>query len=183
MSRLKPEKLHVRFAPVATPEGPVNPRRYTLTHSDATGDLFLTIGPDYDQKQISGWYTRLLRDEVLAEWCEEEDGPALHVYCHVSGGLVVGSARWRDAIFRRELPLVLEAFRFGDRHLFETQPELDQAPIWVHFHATQPRYNRVESWGVSADYTTPLRSSRNIKSSESAVEFAARGERAENWRG
>ena len=170
MSRLKPEKLHVRFAPVATPEGPVNPRRYTLTHSDATGDLFLTIGPDYDQKQISGWYTRLLRDEMLAEWCEEEDGPALHVYCHVSGGLVVGSAGWRDAIFQRELPLVLEAFRFGDRRLFETQPELDQAPIWVHFHARQPRYNRVESWGVLAEFacgaTVPHSTAGEWKSGE-----------------
>jgi hypothetical protein len=152
MGRLKPEKLHVRFVSGAAPEGPITPRRYTLTHSDATGDLFLTIGPDYDQQQISGWYTRLLRDEVLAEWREEENGPALYVHCHVSGGLVVGSARWRDAIFQRELPLVLEAFRFGDRRLFETQPELDQAPIRVHFHATQPRYNRVESWGVPAEF-------------------------------
>jgi hypothetical protein len=176
MSRLRSEKLHVRFVSGTTPEGPVTPRRYTLTHSDATGDLFLTIGPDYDRKQISGWHTRLLRDEVLAEWREEEDGPALHVHCHVSGGLVVGSAGWRDAIFQRELPLVLEAFRFGDQRLFETQPERDQAPIWVHFHATQPRYNRVESWGVPADYTAPLRSGRNIKPSEPAVEFVARGE-------
>jgi hypothetical protein len=183
MSRLRPEKLHVHSVSGTTPDGPVTPRRYTLTHSDATGDLFLTIGPDYDRQQISGWYTRLMRDEVLAEWREEENGPALHVHCHVSGGVVFGLAGWRDAIFQREVPLVLEAFRFGDRHLFETQPELDQAPIWVHFHATQPRYNRVESWGVSADYTTPLRPSRNIKSSESEVEFAARGERAENWRG
>jgi hypothetical protein len=152
MSRLKPEKLHVRFVGGTAPDGPVISRRYTLTHSDTTGDLFLTIGPDYDRRQISGWYTRLMRDEVLAEWREEENGPALHVYCHVSGGLIVGSARWRDAIFQRELPLVLEAFRFGDRRLFETQPELDQAPIWVHFHARQPRYNRVESWGMPAEF-------------------------------
>jgi len=152
MGRLKPEKLHVRFAPGTKLEGPVAPRRYTLTHSDATGDLFLTIGSDYDRKRIAGWYTRLLRDEVLAEWREEEDGTSLHVHCHVSGGLVAGSAGWRDAIFRRELPLVLEAFRFGDQRLFERQPGLEQAPIWVHFHATQARYNRVESWGVPAEF-------------------------------
>ena len=70
----------------------------------------------------------------------------------MSGGLVLGSAGWRYAIFRRELPLVLEAFRFGDRQLFETDPSLDGAPIWIHFHATQPRYDRTESWGVPADY-------------------------------
>jgi len=152
MSCLKPEKLHIHFADGTTPEGPLTPRRYTLTHSDATGDLYLTIGPDYDRQQISGWHTRLLRDEVLAEWRQEEDGPTLHVHCHVSGGLVLGSAGWRYAIFRRELPLVLEAFRFGDRQLFESEPGLDRAPISVHFHATQPRYNRTELWGVLADY-------------------------------
>ena len=152
MSRLRPEKLHVLFAPGVTPDGPITPRWYTLTHSDTTGDLYLTIGPDYDREQISGLYTRLLRDEVLAEWQSGADGSALHVHCHVSGGLVLGSAGWRDAIFRRELPLVLEAFRFGDRRLFEKEPGLDEAPIWIHFHATRPRYNQTESWGVPADY-------------------------------
>jgi hypothetical protein len=152
MNRLNPEKLHVRFAPGTGPEGPVAPRRYTLTHSDATGDLFLTIGPDYDRRQIAGWQTRLMRDEVLAEWVDGGEGPALHLHCHVSGGLVLGWARMRDAIFRRELPLVLEAFRFGDRRLFEAHPELDEVPIQVHFHASQPRYDRTEAWGVAADY-------------------------------
>jgi hypothetical protein len=154
MNRLKPEKLHVRFAPPITADGPVVSRRYTLTHSDATGDLFLTIGPDYDHKQLSGWQTRLMRDEVLAEWREEEESgrQALHVHCHVGGGLVAGPAGWRYAIFKRELPLVLEAFRFGDRELFETHPELDQARILVHFNATQLRYNQIESWGAPSDY-------------------------------
>jgi hypothetical protein len=152
MARLNPDKLHVRFDPTTTPEGPVTPRRYTLTHSDVTGDLFLTVGLDYDRRQISGWQTRLMRDEVIGEWLDSEEGPALHLHCHVSGGLVLGSARMRDAIFRQELPLVLEALRFGDRRFFESHPELDQAPIQVHFHAKQPRYDRIETWGTAADY-------------------------------
>lgn len=152
MSHLQPGRLHVTFMVGGTPEGPVTPRRYTLTHSDTTGELFLSIGLDYNRRQASGWYTRLLRDEVLAEWVEEEDGPALHVHCHVSGGLVMGTARWRDAVFRRELPLVLETFRYGDRRLFEIHPELDRAPIRVRFHARQRRLKRVEEWGVPADY-------------------------------
>jgi hypothetical protein len=152
MSRLRPEQLHVRFAPGTGPDGPVVPRWYTLTHSDATGDLYLAIGPDYDRRQISGLYTRLMRDEVLAEWRLEGAGPELHVHCHVSGGLVFGSAAFRDAIFRRELPLVLEAFRSGDRHLFAARPDLDDAPIRVHFHSTRSRYDRVETWGTPARY-------------------------------
>jgi Staygreen protein len=152
MSRLTPSKLHVTFAGSAKADQLVMPRRYTLTHSDATGDLYLTIGPKYDARQISGLYTRLMRDEVLAEWRRDGDGVALHVFCHVSGGLIFGSAGMRDEIFRRELPLVLEAFRYGDRVLFEVVPGMDRSPIWVHFMARVERYNRVECWGAAADY-------------------------------
>jgi hypothetical protein len=152
MSRLDPGKLHVQFAAGVTPEGPLTPRRYTLTHSDSTGELFLTIAPEVDHKQISGWYTRLMRDEVVAEWQDSEDGPALHLFCHVSGGLAFGSAGMRYAIFQRELPLVLEAFCFGDGGLFEAQPELDRAPIWIHFQSTNRRYHKTERWGTPADY-------------------------------
>ena len=167
MSRLRDEKLHVQFTEGVATDGPVTPRRYTLTHSDATGDLFLTVGADYDREQISGWYTRLLRDEVLAEWREDEDGPALHVYCHVSGGLVMGPAGWRYGIFRHHMPQVLEAFRLGDQELFEAHPALDSAPIWVHFQAVQRRYNRKEPWGTLADYrsreTRARREPKNVQ--------------------
>jgi hypothetical protein len=152
MSRLIPGKLHVTFAAPATADRLVLPRRYTLTHSDATGDLYLTIGENYNLNQISGIYTRLMRDEVLAEWRQNGDGAILHVYCHVSGGIVFGSAGMRDAIFRRELPLVLEAFRYGDRALFEVVTEMDRWPIWIHFNSSTRRYNRVERWGIPADY-------------------------------
>jgi hypothetical protein len=154
MARLRAEKLHVTFMRDTRPEGPLIPRAYTLTHSDLTGDLFLTIGPEHDWQQISGLHTRLMRDEVLAEWQENRESTALHVHCHVSGGVVLGSASMRLAIFKRELPLVLEAIRFGDRRFFAAHPERDQARILVHFHARQPRYDRVEPWGVPTDYRT-----------------------------
>jgi hypothetical protein len=89
MSRLKPEKLHVRFAPSTTADGPVVPRRYTLTHSDVTGDLFLTIGPAYDHKQISGLYTRFMRDEVLAEWREHHPSQTTMCRRHFREFLVI----------------------------------------------------------------------------------------------
>jgi hypothetical protein len=152
MSRLNPGKLHVRFAEGAGSDGPLTPRRYTLTHSDATGDLFLTVGAAYDEAQISPLYIRLMRDEVLAEWRVPGDGPALHVYCHVSGGLALGPAGFRYAIFRRELPLVLEAFRYGDRGLYEAHPDLDAAPILVHFRSHRRRYRQVQRWGTPARY-------------------------------
>lgn len=152
MRRLHPEKLHVRFVPGTQRAELCLPRCYTLTHSDRTGELYLTIGPAHDAAQVSGWYTRVMRDEVLAEWQAGVGVPALHVHCHVSGGLVFGPAGWRDAIFSHELPLVLEAFRYGDRALYEARADLDEAPIWVHFRARQRRYSRAEEWGKPADY-------------------------------
>jgi hypothetical protein len=152
LSRLRAERLHVTFTPGTEREGPTIPRAYTLTHSDRTGDLFLTIGPEHDRRQVSGLYTRLMRDEVLAEWRKSKEGLALHVHCHVSGGLVVGWAGMRLSIFKHEMPLVLEALRFGDRQFFEAHPDLDRAPVLVHFHARQRRYDTVERWGVPADY-------------------------------
>jgi len=152
MKRLNPEKLHTEFLPGTTPESPVTPRRYTLTHSDRTGELFLCVGLDYNQHQISGWYTRLMRDEVLAEWTQDEKDYSLHVYLHVSGGLVFGRARWREAIFRSELPLVLEAIRYGDRNLFTAYPKLEHASISVHFQSSDPNHHKIEQWGVLYHY-------------------------------
>jgi hypothetical protein len=152
MSRLDPEKLHVTYLAGVTSTGPVVGRHYTLTHSDSTGDLYLTIGPNYNRRQISGWYTRLMRDEVLAEWKSDDGELTLYVYCHVSGGLVFGRAGWRFKIFHREMPLVLEAIRYGDKELFSDNPELDRASIRVVFRASRPEYNASEDWGTLEDY-------------------------------
>jgi hypothetical protein len=152
MKRLNPQKLHVAYLTGATPEDLVSPRRYTLTHSDITGKLFLTISNAYDTKQISSLYTRLMRDEVLAEFTKEEDGLVFRVYCHVSGGFVFGTAKLRYAVFHHELPLVLEAIRFGDRNLFEKIPNLDNTPVLIHFKSNDNRFNKVENWGTMADY-------------------------------
>ena len=152
MSDLDPRKLEVTFGPELTLDDLVLPRKYTLTHSDSTGQLFLTIADDYDQSQISGLYTKLMRDEVLAEWKQDGDRHTLHVYCHVSGGIVIGNARWRYGIFKYHMPMVLQAFRVGDKGIFDQNPGLDETEIWVHFHAKQGQLNKREFWGIFADY-------------------------------
>lgn len=144
-----PEKLHVKIAPDM---GRAKlPRCYTLTHSDRTGDMFLTIAQDYDKAAISGWYTHLMRDEVLGEW-EDEAGLSLHIHCHVSGGLVLGTAKWRESIFREHLPMVLEAICNGDGEFISEDTAFQWAPIKVHFHARQGDLDQVEVWGSVQDY-------------------------------
>jgi hypothetical protein len=151
MGHLNPEKLHVSFIHGVQTDGPRYPRAYTLTHSDLTGDLYLSIGQATDQRQISGFYTRFMRDEVLAEWSDDEQ-PCLHVHCHVSGGLVFGSASYREATFRYHMPLVFEAFRLGDRKLIERHPELGQALVSVYLHTRQWKSYQREGWGVLDDF-------------------------------
>lgn len=151
MSNFNPQKLHVQFGEGMQDPSKFLPRCYTLTHSDRTGDLFLTISPTYDVQQISGWYTKLMRDEVVGEW-QAGDTPSLHLHCHVSGGLVLGSARWRDAIFRQHLPLVLDAICYGDRVFLQGNSSLQTAQVVIHFHAKQSGLDRVEDWGIVADY-------------------------------
>jgi hypothetical protein len=150
MKRFNPTNLHVQLAQSTREDGPIQPRAYTLTHSDSTGELFLTIGLVYDAKQIGGWYTRMMRDEVLAEWREVDKMYELHVHCEVGRGL--GWTSMRESIFRRELDLVLEAFRYGDRGLYEAIPGLDSARVLVYFHMKKDRDDKVEDWGKIGDH-------------------------------
>jgi len=145
-------RLHVTFEENLEQDKLSLPRRYTLTHSDVTGELFLTIARDYDREQVSGWYTRFMRDEVLAEWLGEGEKLSLHLYCHVSGGIIFGTAGMRYNIFRQHMPLVLQAFHEGDGALYECQPELEQAGVSVHFSAWQKRYRKTEAWGHIGRY-------------------------------
>ncbi|MTV49953.1 hypothetical protein GJ688_13315 [Heliobacillus mobilis] len=148
MAGLNPEKLFVDYRSGVTATSPVIPRRYTLTHSDETGDLFLTIAPEYAYDKITA-----LRDEALAEWRIMDDRFILYVYLYVNGGLDKGTSARRNYIFRRELPLVLQSIRYGDRPFFAMHPELDQAPVIVYFDSTHPEYRRLENWGTPANYS------------------------------
>jgi len=133
------------------------PRKYTLTHSDVTGELLLSIGPSFNHEQLTDWYTRLMRDEIVAEWRGSEQ-VSLHVHCHVSGGhVLLAPAALRNSIFEREMPLVLEAIRHGDKDLLAEYPELHASTVWVHFHSSDPAYNRADCWGPLFYAASPIR--------------------------
>ncbi|CAL5087185.1 unnamed protein product [Urochloa decumbens] len=136
---------------------PVLPRTYTLTHSDVTASLTLAVSHTINRAQLQGWYNRLQRDEVVAEWKKVRGRMSLHVHCHISGGhfLLDLIAGLRYYIFRKELPVVLKAFVHGDGDLFSRHPELEEATVWVYFHSNIPRFNRVECWGPLRDAAAP----------------------------
>ena len=147
-----PAKLHVRFADGVEPAAPLSPRRYTLTHSDLTGDLFLTIGADYDKKALRALQVRLERDEVLGEWVRTEAGPQLELRMAAQGGLpVFGTGAMRCYIFRSYRPVVVGAIRHGDRALAQAHPALDSAPVIARFTWRDGRVTS-EEWGRFGDW-------------------------------
>ena len=147
MSKLNPEKLSVEFREGVTTTTPIIPRRYTLTHSDITAELFLTIGLTYAYDKISA-----MRDEVLGQWIKYGGYYLYYVYLYIDGQFSPTEAAMRNYIFRRELPLALEAIRYGDREFFSMHPELDYSPIIVCFMSTNTEFNKIENWGTFSDY-------------------------------
>lgn len=147
MSRLNPKKLSVEFREGVTITEPIIPRHYTLTHSDLTAELFLTIGIEYAYDKINA-----MRDEVLGKWIKNKDRYFYYVYLYVDSQFSTEVTAIRNYIFRRELPLALEAIRYGDNEFFTAHPELNYAPIIIYFMSTNPRFNRIENWGTFSDY-------------------------------
>ncbi|XP_015581304.1 protein STAY-GREEN homolog, chloroplastic isoform X2 [Ricinus communis] len=151
-------KLKVLFVGVDEKKHPGKlPRTYTLTHSDVTAKLTLAISQTINNSQLQGWYNKLYRDEVVAEWKKVKEKMSLHVHCHISGGhfLLDLCARLRYFIFCKELPVVLKAFVHGDGNLFNNYPELQEALVWVYFHSNIPEFNRVECWGPLKEAAAP----------------------------
>lgn len=166
MSRLDPEKLTVELKKGVTETEPIIPRRYTLTHSDITADLYLTIGPDYAFEKVNA-----MRDEVLGEWISDGDRFRYHVYLHVDGQFGPITDSIRNEIFRRELPLALEAIRYGDEKFFEAYPELDQSPIIVYFLSDNLASNKAEYWGTFSIYD--ITASEENTESDEEMEYRA----------
>jgi hypothetical protein len=147
LKKLNPEKLYVTFGKGTGETKPIIPRKYTLTHSDTTGELFLTIAEKYDYEKISD-----MRDEVLAEWVFINNEYALMVNVMVDKEKNLVMSAVRNSIFVKELPLALQAIRYGDREFFVENFTLDKAPIYVKFNSIYPLFNRQELWGTPSDY-------------------------------
>lgn len=128
--------------------GSLNPRRYTLTHSDEIGEIYLIIDSDYHYEKLTD-----IRDELLAE-LKTDNGFDYYfcIYLRVDGVDGIKSASKRNEIFKRELPLALSSIKYGDPYFFTAYPYLIQMPIYVYFQSEDPNFNRVEYYGTFMDY-------------------------------
>ena len=150
MSKFNREKLTVEYRNGLNALGPIIPRHHTLTHSDFTGELFLTIGTQFAWDKVN----TDLRDEVIGEWKDNGSNLYYNVYLLINKEEQdVNTAIRRNEIFQRELPLALTAIRYGDRFLFDHYPILNYLPIIVTFMSTYTQFVKQENWGTFNNYS------------------------------
>lgn len=139
MPEFQPDKLTVKFMPPTTPCLPVDGRKYTLTHSDETGALYLAIGTEYDCSALNV----KLRDEVMANWDASLGQYLLTVNVYVDGvDNEYAQAKARYIIFQQNLNLAITAIVNGDKEFYCFFPWLVDCPIYVQFHSAFPEFNQ-----------------------------------------
>ena len=147
MRELNPQKVFVQYRDIMKPYEPVVSRKYTITHSDTTAELFVFVAENYAEDQI----TRM-RDEVRVAWEQNEKELALIGSVIVDGKGVRGKAYIRNRIFYNEMPTALQALRQADRFLFDKEPNLDNTPVFIHFISSNPTYDKTYDFGVIGNY-------------------------------
>lgn len=141
-------KLQTTFIYPATPSKPVIGRKYTLTHSDTTGIVFLDIGTEYNYSAIN----EELRDELFGRWVfyDDDNSYKLFFYAFV-GGDNFSTALKRYNIFKSHMNMAIQAIIYGDRYLFKEYPQLINTPIYVKFDSDFPLFNNYESYKFTID--------------------------------
>ncbi|WP_080846062.1 staygreen family protein [Cytobacillus gottheilii] len=149
MEMFNPSQLHVTYLPPATAFRPVERRKYTLTHSDETGELFLSIGHEYDVSSLN----LNVRDELAAEWLPQLGQYVLAGKFHISNGdFDQQYAHARYLIFQREADRALSALIYGDREFFSHYPWLLDSPIYIYFESVYPEFHKMIYYGTPRQY-------------------------------
>ncbi len=147
MRELNPQKVFVQYRDIMNPYEPVRDRKYTITHSDTTADLFVFISKNYAEDQITK-----MRDEVRIVWGHYNNELALIGTVTVDGNGIPGNSLIRNNIFYKEMPTALQALRQADRFLFEKYYNLDNTPVYIHFISSNPIYKKTYNFGTIGTY-------------------------------
>ena len=177
MSNFDPQKLSVKLIPPATHSQPVVGRKYTLTHSDITAELFLDIGNVYNYEAIN----QMMRDEVLAEWKQDKQGQL-----NLTGNVYVDGGEFGETIsgirfnvFNKEMDTALKGIVYGDLPFYNNYPNLLDAPIFIKFESTYPQYRQVFYYGTPRQYLIQV---NETKSENMNCISEAELELKSNWR-
>ena len=146
MKKINPKKVFTEFRDGVNKIDPIEGRKYTVTHSDKTGDLFVTIGLRYAEDKIDK-----LRDEVLLTWTHIDGNIKLIGEVLIDND-VIKNSEIRNMIFKKEMPLALQAIRYADRELFQLNKNLDDIPIEIQFISQNEKYNKIIEFGTMKEY-------------------------------
>jgi hypothetical protein len=92
--------------------------------------------------------------KCLLNGLKKKEDIFFYVYVHVDSQPVkdITDSIRRYTIFKKELPLALEAIHFGDQVLFFLYPWLNFSTICIHFKSVYPPLCKIEYWKTLANY-------------------------------
>lgn len=120
------DKLKVDFKNDINFKSPIY-RRYTLTHSDTTGQRFLMIGEKYAHERYNK-----LRDEVIGKWSKNNREYELHLMCNLYSEFSTLTIKERYEKFKEHMPRVIIAIINGDVEYLKKNMLLD-CNVYIHF--------------------------------------------------
>lgn len=152
MTDFHPKKLKVRFILPASPTEPLNGRKYTITHSDDSGQLFLDIGTDFNYEAMSA----NSRVEIMTEWqIDWQYRLTGRVYVDL-GDCTIDEAQIRFNDFQKSIAKALQGIAFGDRLFLSNYPLLLDAPIYIYFESNYQEFKQLYYYGTLKQYLMPF---------------------------
>jgi len=147
LSEPSPYMIFAQYRNKIEPYQPVPGRKYTITHSDITGHIYVFISDDYAEDSITD-----MREEVRLEWQKTRHGYVLTGSVRVDLNGYEQASKNRSERFYVEMPKTLQALRYADRFLFRRYPVLDSAPVLIQFISDNPLYHKSYDFGRIGTY-------------------------------
>jgi len=143
------ETFSVNIAPPATVFHPLEGRKYTLSQSEYTGNLFLSISNQFSKITDNSNVSEILQ----AEWITLMGEYALNGKISMNGSESDKRlTQVRCMIFQKELPELIRLLVLADNQFFNNYPLLLDAPIIIHFNTDISDFSGTFHLGTPRQY-------------------------------
>jgi len=150
MEKLQTTQFTVMIAPPATPYGPVEGRKYTLSTSETGNSRHLTIGTKYN---VSLYNT--CEDIFTAEWISKLGEYVFSGRIYISGGEYdEEQAANRFNHLHSLIPEMIAHIIKSDYELFKHVPWLLDAPIIIEYVSNFQQLRTIKNYGTPRKYLT-----------------------------
>ncbi len=146
MERVNPENLKIEYRKGIIPNGPIIPRRYTLTQTD-NDIFFLTVALYYAYDQLNN-----NRGGIKGEWEQENNQYLYKVKINMDQEVGLLKSFVKKQVLVRKLSRALEAIYYANQELFQSHPVLKNSSIYVEYESSFNENNPVEYRGDFIDY-------------------------------